>query len=242
MDGYLSDVLGPENANSLHEENSLAFLTVMIVNRNLESIVPKMAHFHKLQLRILASVVSFPVKLGQNFLFMLQFDYPLHTGWERIIFQVQGFSTCTSKSPLVSNLHAHHISSAFIHGSLLRLKHADEAEIEPSVVVDTLVALVPLFTDPLAEYMNDQSTLPIRPDLLFAAGMTFLQYFESETFRSWVARPVDSVLSDLTVALDQYEGYLDIWEEINGQTRMTYVKDESQGHNDRLSSGDGDRA
>lgn len=87
--GYISDVVDGENFDLLYDENCLAFLTLMIINRNLEEIVPRTTHFHELSLRIMAFFSACPQKLkndpsGQNFPFVIKFDYPgMDTSWDK---------------------------------------------------------------------------------------------------------------------------------------------------------------
>lgn len=88
MFGYVSDVVHGEDVDLLYDENNLALLNVMMSNRNLEEIVPKLEHFHELQLRVLGFITQSPRRLkdeptGQNFPFVLKFEHPgMDTEWD----------------------------------------------------------------------------------------------------------------------------------------------------------------
>ncbi|KAF8911659.1 hypothetical protein CPB84DRAFT_938666 [Gymnopilus junonius] len=86
--GYISDVVDGEHFDLLYDENCLAFLRIMISNRSLEAIIPRLTHFHELSLRIMGFFTACPQKLrrepsGQNFPFVIRFDYPgMDASWD----------------------------------------------------------------------------------------------------------------------------------------------------------------
>ncbi|KDR75475.1 hypothetical protein GALMADRAFT_483487 [Galerina marginata CBS 339.88] len=237
--GYISDVVDGENADLLFDENNLAFLTVMINNRNLEEIVPRTTHFHELQLRVLAFFTVFPMKLlkepsGQNFPYVIKFDHPgMVTDWGKPAledFAIQWasifymfFKALTNdfipEKVLVQSFHAHGISKDFIWGGITRLKHIHEAKIDSTLVADCLVATINVCTTTLNTHMADLESTR-RPDLLFSAASSFASYMQSQ---SWIPDSVYTALSQLGPVLIRYGQVVDDLEKNHGQSRMKYV-------------------
>ncbi|KAH9485751.1 hypothetical protein JR316_0002666 [Psilocybe cubensis] len=251
--GYVSDVVHGEDVDLLYDENNLALLNVMMANRNLEEIIPKLEHFHELQLRVLGFITQSPRRLkdeptGQNFPFVLKFEHPgMEPEWDKdvlIEFSEQwattlysffkGFDTKSASDFILErSFHAHSISRDLIWGVLGRLKYSHEADVDPEDVSDVFVAVAEMIATGLSAFLEDQNTR--RPDLLLNAANCFVGYVSGQ---SWTPSVVFAALAQLAPIKERYTDLSNELEK-KGQKKIAYISPVGYSDSDASTVGKG---